>query len=51
MTDRTCAYCGKFVEDDPRTRAAGRPVCDLICARRFLSETPATRLFTRASEV
>ena len=51
MTDRTCAYCGKFVEDDPRTTAAGRLVCDLICAERFLRETPARLLYQRASEL
>lgn len=47
----TCAYCGKFTEDNPRTTAAGRPVCDLVCAKRFLRETPARRLFKSASEL
>jgi hypothetical protein len=51
MTGPTCAYCGHFVEDDPRTTAAGRPVCDLICAKRFLRETPARILYQRASEL
>jgi len=48
---RTCAYCGKFVDDDPPVRAAGRRVCDLVCARRFLEETPASLLYQRASEL
>lgn len=47
----TCAFCGKFVDDDRVVRAAGRRVCDLVCARRFLEETPATKLYQRASEV
>lgn len=46
-----CAYCGKFVDDDHVVRAAGRRVCDLVCARRFLEETPARKLYQRASEV
>jgi len=51
MTSATCAYCGKFVDDERVVRAAGRRVCDLVCAKRFLRETPADRLFQRASEV